>query len=70
MHMKVGDMLVDTWMTPHEQQGGMFCFFSVVLLTSEEEVTLAETLFTPETPEVQCGLKHFTHPSIRIVVSR
>ena len=27
-------------------------------------------LFTPETPEVFCGLKHFTHPSIFLVVSR
>ena len=31
---------------------------------------VAATLFTPETPKLFCGLKHFTHPSIGIVVSR
>ena len=36
---------------------------------SEEEVALAETLFTPETAKVFCRLKHFIHPSIGIVVS-
>ena len=30
---------------------------------------LAATLFTPETPKVFCGLKHFNHPSIAIVMS-
>ena len=29
----------------------------------------AATLFTPETPEVVCGLQLFTHPSIGIVMS-
>ena len=31
---------------------------------------LAVTLFTPETPNVFCGLKHLTHPSIGIGVSK
>ena len=31
---------------------------------------LAATQFTPETLEVFCGLKHFTHPSIGTVVKR
>ena len=31
---------------------------------------LAATLFTPETPKEFCGLKHFTHPSIGLVVRR
>ena len=57
--------LADTWMTPHEKKKTFYC-----LITSEEEVALAETLFTPETLEVLFGLKHFTHPSIGIVVSR
>ena len=46
-------------------------------ITFEESVTtylnsldLAAMLFTPETPKVFCGLQHFTHPSIGIVVSR
>ena len=30
---------------------------------------LADMLFTPETSEVFCGLKHFAHPTIGIVVS-
>ena len=30
---------------------------------------LAAILFTPETPKVFCGHKHFTHPSIGIVVN-
>ena len=38
--------------------------------TSEEDITLAETLFNPETHKVFCELEHFTHPSIGIVVSR
>ena len=39
-------------------------FLCCFITTSEEEVALAETLFTPETPKVFCGLKHFTpHPS-------
>ena len=41
-------------MTPHEQYGGML----VIVLDSAE------------TPEVFCGLNHFTHPSIGRVVSR
>ena len=32
-------------------------------------VDLAATLFTPETPKVFSGLKHFTYPSIGIGVS-
>ena len=47
-------------------------FFLCCFITSEGEATLdfasAAMLFTPETPEVFCGLKHFTHPSIGIVV--
>ena len=55
----------------------MLCFFCC-FVTSEEVVTIdfnciefyALTLFTPETPEVFCGLKHFTNLSIGIVVNR
>ena len=50
------------------------CVFSFVLLClsrfNSNVLDLAATLFTPETPKVFCGLKHFTHPSIGIVVSR
>ena len=62
--------LVDTWMTPHEQHGGKLCFFSVVLLPLKKDSPLtslvldsAQTKFTPETPEVFCGLEHFIPPS-------
>ena len=55
--------------------GGIF--FSVVFfcLKNQSPVTsvvldLAATLFTPETPNLFCELKHFTHPYIGIVVSR
>ena len=57
--------LADTWMTPHEQHRGMLFFFLLLYY-----VMLAATLFTPESPEVGCGLKHFIKPSIGIVVSR
>ena len=63
-------------MTPQEQYGGMLWFFCC-FLTSGEGLTIdfncigsALTKFTPETREVFCGLKHFSHPSIDIVVSR
>ena len=56
-------------MTPHEQYEDMLCF-CFCLITSKEEVTLAETLFTPETRKAFCELKHFTRPSIGRVVSR
>ena len=36
--------------------------------SGQYEVAWTKTLFTPETPKVCCGLKHFTHPSISIVV--
>ena len=45
-------------------------FYNCCYITSEEEVALVKTLFTPETPEVYRGLKHITHLSIGIVVSR
>ena len=54
-------------------------FFPELFFMSEEVVTsygtsnvldLAATLFTPKTLKVFCGLKHFTHASIGIVVSR
>ena len=66
--------LADTWMTPHEQYGGIICGFSSCFITSEVSLLLQLywilLTFYPETPEVFCGLKHFTHPSISIVVSR
>ena len=49
-------------------------FFSVVLLHLKDSpltsivLDSAATKFTPEIPEVSCGLKQFTHPSIGIVV--
>ena len=48
------------------------CFFTFEELSPFTSVVLdlAETMFTPETPEVFCGIKHLTHPSIGIVVSR
>ena len=64
-------------MTPQEQYGGLLGFFSVVLLRLQKRSQLtsfvfdsAAMLFTPNTAEVSCGLKPFTHPSIGIVVSR
>ena len=49
--------------------------FSVVILNLKKmsqatSIVLdsATTKFTPEIPEVFCGFKHFTHPSIGIVV--
>ena len=41
--------------------------FSVVLFTSKELVTIYFKCIGFETPEVLCGLKHFTHPSISIM---
>ena len=68
--------LADTCRTPHEQYGGMLCFFCC-LITSEDRLLmssiildLARTLFTPESPKVFCALKHFTHPSIGMGLSR
>ena len=56
--------LVDTWMTPHKQHGGVWCFFSAVLLRLKKDSPLtlivldsAAIKFTPETPEVFCGFK-------------
>ena len=53
------------------------CVVSVVLLrlnlwSPVSSIVLDSALakFTPETPEVFCGLKHFTHPPIGIVVSK
>ena len=64
-------------MTPQEQYGGMLCFLSVVFFMSEDSslissivLDLAATLFTPETPKVFSALKHFTHPSIGILLNR
>ena len=53
--------LVDTWMTPHDRGKAFNVFY---------KSPVTATLFTPETPKVFCGLKHFTDPSICIVVSR
>ena len=39
------------------------CVFFLFFITSEEEVALGETLFTPETPKVICGRKHFLSPA-------
>ena len=53
-----------------------YVFFPLVSLRLKESTVtsivldLAATLFTPETPKGFCGLKHATHPSIGIVVSR
>ena len=44
-------------------------FFMLVAIHSIV-LDLTAMLFTPKTPKVLCGLKHFTHPSIYIVVSR
>ena len=60
----------DTWMTPHEQNGGFFfLLFYNVWRRSQQLLGLdwAATLFTPENPKVFWGLKH---PSVGIVVSR
>ena len=43
---------------------------STVISTMVCLVTFSETRFTTETPTVFCGPKHFTHPSIGLVVSR
>ena len=63
----------DTCTMPQEQYG----YFSVVLLHLKKDSPLTSivydshlTKFTPETPEVFCGLKHFTRPSISIVMRR
>ena len=48
---------LETWMTPHEQYGGMLCNLCC-FITSEEEVAGAKTMFTLETPKV------LTHLSI------
>ena len=53
-------MKIHSLSTHHYADGGV----------GEVLLDLAATLFTPETPKVFCGLKHFTHPSIGIVVSR
>ena len=66
--------LTDTWVRPQEKYGGSFwrCFLRlkkgspVTLIVSY----LAAMVFTPETPKGFCGLKHFPHPSISIVVSK
>ena len=64
-------------MTPVERYGGILWFFLGVFLRlkkwstfTEIGLDLAATLFTPEPPKVFYRLKHFTHPSIGIVVSR
>ena len=64
----------DTFVKRIKQHNVMFFFCCVIM--SEEGfpftsivLDLAATLFTPETPKVFCGLKHFTHLSIGIVVS-
>ena len=44
----------------------MEAFMSPQLL----KLYLTATLFTPETPKVFCGLKHLTHLSTGIVMSR
>ena len=68
--------LLDTWIIPHVQYGGMLCFFLLFYSAKEEIIVTsivldsAATLFTPETPKGFCGLEHFTHPSIGIVASR
>ena len=60
--------LTDTWMTPHEQYGGMLSFFCCFIrsedrsLMSSIVLDSAATLFTPETPKVLCGLNHFKLP--------
>ena len=66
----------DTVSTPQEQYGGILNFLSDAFLSSKNRspftsivFDLAATLFTPESPKVFCGLKHFTHPSIGIVES-
>ena len=51
--------------------GGFSVFFSRLKNQSPFTsivVGLAATLFTPETPKVFCGFKHFTHPSMGIAV--
>ena len=71
--------LADTWMTPHKEYGGMLCFSVVLFHLKKDWVWLfltsivldsAATKSTPETLEVFCELKHFTHSFISIVVSR
>ena len=46
------------------------CVFPPCFITSEEVDALAETLLSPETPKVSCGLKHITQTSIGKVVRR
>ena len=50
------------------QGSGWVCAVCLTFLTHLPIVLyLSAMLFTPETPEVFCGLKHFTHPSIGLV---
>ena len=54
-------------MNPHEQNGGMLCFFCC-FITSEEglsiEVDAAVTKFTPVNPKVSSGLKQTLNFSV------
>lgn len=56
--------LVDTWITPHEQDGDILrlvCFvFFLSFLISRQSLPLAATLFSAETPELFRELKIFT----------
>ena len=45
-------------------------FLANILKVAIIVLDLAAMLFSPETPEVFCGLKHFTHPSIGTGVRR
>ena len=59
--------LANNWMTPQEQYGGWMVVF--LRWKYQSPVTsivldLAATLFTPETPKLFCGLKHFFFPPL------
>lgn len=51
-------LILDTWMTPHEQQGDMLCFLSVVALLSS---FWHQMKFFPLVKERLCGSKKCHH---------
>ena len=57
--------LPNTWMTPHERYRGMFCF-SCCFIMSEDRSLISYT----ETPKVFCGLKHFTPPPLKLLITK
>ena len=66
--------VADTWMTSHERMEACCFFLFYYASVSHRELQLyliwLQQCLPPETPEVFCGLKHVTHLSICIVVSR